>query len=270
MKPILYAPGEPKRGTKLDREDTLALLLVGGMGTRLRSVLPTTPKPLAPVGKESFLHLLVRQLQSQCIQRLVMCTGYLADRIRDEFGDGRNWGVAIEYSNESSPRGTAGAVKLAQCYLSFASDFVVLNGDSFLELDFHQLIDFHRKQGGVATIAVRRVENAMRYGTVRVDTNNRIIGFQEKTGMQGPGLVNGGVYVFSSSILEHIADGPSSLENDTFPRILRRGVYALEQHGMFIDIGTPEDYRRAQELCVSLYDVANRKRRSGNHDIQTS
>jgi D-glycero-alpha-D-manno-heptose 1-phosphate guanylyltransferase len=254
----------------LDREDTLALLLVGGMGTRLRSVLPTTPKPLAPVGKESFLHLLVRQLQSQCIQRLVMCTGYLADRIRDEFGDGRNWGVAIEYSKESNPRGTAGAVKLAQCYLSFASDFVVLNGDSFLELDFHELIDFHRKQGGVATIAVRRVENAMRYGTVRVDTNNRIIGFQEKTGMQGPGLVNGGVYVFSSSILEYIPDGPSSLENDIFPRILGRGVYALEQHGIFIDIGTPEDYGRAQELCISLYDVANGKTRSGNHDIRTS
>ena len=240
------------------------------MGMRLRSVLPNTPKPLAPVGNESFLRLLVQQLQSQSISRLVMCTGYLADRIESEFGDGHQWGVAIEYSKELDPRGTAGAVKLAQQHLSAVPDFLVLNGDSFLELDFCDLIDFHRKHRGLATIAVCRVQNAMRYGTVRVNTDDRVIGFQEKTGIQAPGLINGGVYVFSSSILEYIPEGPASLENEIFPRLLGRGVYALEQHGMFIDIGTPEDYGRAQELCDSLSHIANRKTRSGNHDIRPS
>src|ERR1700746_451338 len=91
------------------QEGACAVLLVGGMGTRLRSVLPFTPKSLAPVGDKSFLHLLVRQLRSQSICRLVMCTGYLSNRIEDEFGDGHKWGVAINYSKELCPLGTAGA-----------------------------------------------------------------------------------------------------------------------------------------------------------------
>src|SRR5208282_4780622 len=91
--------------------DTPAVLLVGGVGTRLRSVVPTTPKPLASVGDKSFLELLVRQLRCQGIRRLVMCTGYLADRVESEFGDGSGWGIEIKYSKETSPLGTAGAVK---------------------------------------------------------------------------------------------------------------------------------------------------------------
>src|SRR6202158_3809080 len=94
--------------------DIPAVMLVGGMGTRLRAVLPSTPKPLAAVGKKSFLELLVRQLRSQGIRHLVMCTGYLADQIQSKFGDGRMWDVSIEYSNAVRPLATAGAVKLAQ------------------------------------------------------------------------------------------------------------------------------------------------------------
>src|SRR5438477_13188757 len=88
------------------KEDPKAVLLVGGLGTRLRSVIPSLPKPLAPVGNKSFLELLVQQLRDQGIHRLVMCTGYLADRIENRFGDGRNWGVTIEYSKEQDPLGT--------------------------------------------------------------------------------------------------------------------------------------------------------------------
>src|SRR5438874_1297644 len=106
------------------------------------------------------------------------------------------------------------------------------------------------------TIAACQIENASRYGTVQVDKTNRVIGFTEKTGTQAPGLVNGGVYVFNRSILQYIADGPASLERDVFPSLLEHGVYALEQRGMFIDIGTPEDYLRAQELNHRLYQAA--------------
>ena len=112
------------------------MLLVGGLGTRLRSVVPSTPKPLAAVGGQSFLELLVRQLRNQGITNLVMCTGYLGEQVQSEFGDGRSWGVAIEYSQEMSPLGTAGAVKLAQAYLRDVPEFLVMNGDSFLEIDF--------------------------------------------------------------------------------------------------------------------------------------
>jgi D-glycero-alpha-D-manno-heptose 1-phosphate guanylyltransferase len=236
-----------------------AVLLVGGLGTRLRSVVPSTPKPLAAVGGKSFLDLLMRQLRNQGITNLLMCTGYLGDQVQSQFGDGRSWGVSIEYSQELAPLGTAGAVKLAQAYLRDAPEFLVMNGDSFLEIDFDQLTRFHRERGGLASMAVLEVDNAARYGTVKMEGQGRVIGFSEKTGCEAPGIVNGGVYVFNRAVLDYIPQGPASLERDVFPRILHRGVYALKQQGMFIDIGTPEDYARAQQLHGRLYESACQK-----------
>jgi len=229
---------------------------VGGMGTRLRSVASSTPKPLVSVGGKSFLELLVRQLRYQGIRRLVMCTGYLGDQIESEFGDGHSLDVDIEYSKELQPLGTAGAVKLAQQYLQDVSHFLVMNGDSFLEIDFPELIQFHCEHDGLASMAVLQVNNATRYGTVRMNAASRVVGFSEKTGGDASGIVNAGVYVFDRAVLDHISEGPASLERDVFPRLLDHGVYALEQHGMFIDIGTPEDYARAQQLCAQLYELA--------------
>ncbi|MGA9416121.1 MAG: nucleotidyltransferase family protein [Terriglobales bacterium] len=236
--------------------DIPAVLLVGGMGTRLHSVVPSTPKPLAAVGNKSFLELLVRQLRCQGVRRLVMCTGYLADQVEGEFGDGRDWDIEIEYSKEPSPLGTAGAVRLARSYLQNVSDFLVMNGDSFLEVEFGRLVRFHRGHGGLVSMTAVEVKNASRYGTVEVDADKRVMGFAEKAGSDRPGLVNGGVYVFNRAVFEYIPEAPASLERDVFPRLLSHGVYALEQRGMFIDIGTPEDYARAQELCERLYKAA--------------
>jgi NDP-sugar pyrophosphorylase family protein len=152
--------------------------------------------------------------------------------------------------------GTAGAVKLAQTCLRDATDFFVMNGDSFLEVDFRQLHRFHREHCGLVSMAVSRVQNARRYGTVRVDPTGRVIGFTEKTGSEAPGLVNAGIYVFDRAVLDYIPEGAGSLERDVFSQLLDRGMYAMEQHGMFIDIGTPEDYARAQTICDRLCDVA--------------
>jgi NDP-sugar pyrophosphorylase family protein len=240
------------------------VLLVGGMGTRLRAVLPSTPKPLASVGNTAFLELLVLQLRAQGMRRLVMCTGYLSDQIEAQFGDGSKWNVEIEYSREARPLGTAGAVKFAERYLKQASEFLVMNGDSFLEMDLRQLLRFHREHGGLISVAVRRVADAARYGTVRMDGVNRITGFSEKAGAEAPGIVNGGVYVFSRAVLQHIPAGPASLEKEIFPRLLSHGMYAAEQNGLFIDIGTPEDYARAQGLCSALEDAARGKSNNGD------
>jgi D-glycero-alpha-D-manno-heptose 1-phosphate guanylyltransferase len=255
---VLTVNPQEKIPPRLDigQTDIPAVLLVGGLGTRLQPVLLATPKPLAPVGDAPFLQLLVRQLRSQGIRRMVMCTGHLADQIEEAFGDGQKWDATITYSKESGPLGTAGAVKFAKCYLTQAPDFLVMNGDSFLELDFRELIRFHREHNGLISMAVRRVPDATRYGTVQLDTHNRVVGFREKVGIPVPGIVNGGVYVFNRAVLEHIPEGPASLEKDLFPRLLEHGVYALEQQGMFIDIGTPEDYTRAQALCRTLYQAA--------------
>lgn len=245
-----------KSGSVHNNLDVPALLLVGGKGTRLQSVVSSAPKPMAAVGEQSFLELLVRQLRTQGIRRLVMCSGYLANQIEEKFGDGSGWDVSITYSRELQPMGTGGAVKLAQSHLTGDTDFLVMNGDSFLETDFSMLVDFHRAHSAMASMAVVPVPDAGRYGTVRVDPTGRVTGFTEKTGAGAPGLINAGVYVFQREIFAHLPDGPVSLERDVFPGLLTRGVYALEQRGLFIDIGTPEDYARAQVLSGQLCDAA--------------
>jgi NDP-sugar pyrophosphorylase family protein len=255
---------DPKQTTQAMK----AVLLVGGLGTRLRSVVPSTPKPLAAVGGKSFLQLLVQQLRNQGIHNLVMCTGYLGEQVQSEFGDGRLWDAVIEYSQEVTPLGTAGAVKLAQKYLQHEREFLVMNGDSFLEIDFDQLIRFHRGHNGPVSMAVLQVENAARYGTVKMEARGRVSGFSEKTGRENLGVVNAGVYVFNHAVFEFIPDGPASLERDVFPRILDRGLYAQEQHGMFIDIGTPQDYALAQQLYRRLSESACQKQKTISKDRQ--
>ncbi len=229
-----------------------AVLLVGGLGTRLREAVPSTPKPLARVGNRPFLELLIRQLVGQGVKHLIMCTGYLAEQIESEFGDGSDLGANIEYSKEPHPLGTGGALKFAEGLLRGARDFLVMNGDSFLELDLDPFIRFHHTHGGLATMAVVRVENAGRYGTVHADSSDRVTGFVEKTGDTSPGLINAGIYIFKSAILEYISDGSVSLEKEVFPRLLARGMYAARQQGIFIDIGTPADYTHAQNLIDRL------------------
>jgi NDP-sugar pyrophosphorylase family protein len=229
-----------------------AVLLVGGLGTRLRSAVPSSPKALASIGDRPFLELLVRQLSSQGVCQLVMCTGYLSGQIEERFGNGSHLGVTIEYSKETVPLGTAGALKLAGPYLQNESEFLVLNGDSFLDIDFGKLINFHRKHGRLPTMTVVPVQNASRYGTVRVGADSRMVDFAEKTGEDAPGIINAGVYVFNNSVLASIPNAPGSLERDIFPILQKQGMNTFEQQGLFIDIGTPEDYGRANEIYDRL------------------
>jgi NDP-sugar pyrophosphorylase family protein len=238
--------------------ETRAVLLVGGKGTRLRPIISAIAKPMATIGDRPFLELLVRQLSCQGIRRLVMCTGYLSREIEDEFGDGHTRGVEIEYSKEPEPLGTAGAIKFAEPFLRGVSIFLVMNGDSFIEMDLRELLRFHRESGGLASMAVLRMKNKKRYGTVQMDAKGRVYGFAEKISVESGGFVNAGVYVFNREIFEHIPEGPASLEKDIFPKLLAYGVYASVQGGVFIDIGTPEDYVRAQELNARLHEAACR------------
>jgi len=236
--------------------DMKAVLLVGGLGKRLRAVVASKPKPLAQVGENSFLDLLVGQLRQQGFRNLLMCTGYLGEQIEAEFGNGASRDVSIEYSQELLPMGTGGAVKLAESLLQASEEFLVMNGDSFIEVDLNRLIQFHRSHGGIVSLAVSQVEDAARFGTVKMDEVGRVTNFAEKTGESGPGTINAGVYVFDRTLLNYIPEGPSSLERDVFPCVLEQGVYALEQRGMFIDIGTPDDYASAQQLSARLKERA--------------
>jgi NDP-sugar pyrophosphorylase family protein len=240
--------------------DVPAVLLVGGKGTRLQSVVSSAPKPLARVRGVPFLQLLLLQLRSQGIRQLVMCTGHLADQIEDQFGDGGNFDLKIEYSRERQPLGTAGALKFAECYLKKVPIFFVMNGDSFLELDFAAFLQFHRQHGGLVSMAVCQVSDSSRYGTVQMNDDRRVVGFYENTQQKVPGVINAGTYIVDRAVLNDIPSGASSLEKDIFPHLLDRGVYGFEQTGVFIDIGTPEDYARADALYDTLYQAAIERR----------
>jgi NDP-sugar pyrophosphorylase family protein len=224
-----------------------ALILAGGEGTRLRSVLgDNLNKPMAPIAEKPFLEYLIMRLQQQDIDDIILCVGYKAELIQSYFGQGERWGVRLTYSRETEPLGTGGAVKLAEDIVH-GDEFVVLNGDSFFDVDLGALARFHHEAGATATIALAQVDNAQRFGAVRLDDAHRIVGFAEKDNAARAGLINGGIYVLTRDVLAVIPRGQvCSLEREVFPALVARNLYGRPFPGFFTDIGVPADYERLQ------------------------
>jgi NDP-sugar pyrophosphorylase family protein len=231
------------------------LILVGGLGTRLRPMLADVPKPMAPVGGKPFLEYLIRWVSRAGFRRVVLCAGYGAGQIMEYFGQGDAFGVQLTYSVENEPLGTWGAIRLAGKEINHPQ-FVVLNGDSWLQVDFCRLLDFHRQKGGVASVAVVEVDNSSRFGSIRLDASGRVMEFLEKQ-QEGTTLINGGVYVFSQEILGAAAPTTDvcSLEKEIFPALIPRGVYGMPVKGYFVDIGVPEEYKRLLRDARSWIEV---------------
>jgi D-glycero-alpha-D-manno-heptose 1-phosphate guanylyltransferase len=226
-----------------------ALILAGGLGTRLRPLLRDRPKPMAPIKGKPFLEYQIEQLRAHELSDLLLCVGHLAYHIQDYFGNGRDWGVQIAYAVERELLGTAGAIKSAQRFID--DTFLVLNGDSYLEADFLGLIECHRHRQSadlrtIGTIAIVDVDDATSYGKIELDGKARILSFGEKV-ETGPGWINGGVYVLEPTILDSIPTGRvASIEKETFPLALKqnRHLFGYLVQGFFVDIGTPEGYHR--------------------------
>jgi D-glycero-alpha-D-manno-heptose 1-phosphate guanylyltransferase len=226
--------------------DLPCLVLVGGLGTRLRSVLSDLPKPMAAIAGKPFLEYLVRWLRKSGIRRVILCCGYRSEEIQQYFQGGVTFGLQITYSLERDPQGTWGAIRQAGQFVT-GQDFLVLNGDSWLQVDLGRLLDFHVSRGAMATIAAVEVVDASRFGSLEVDSSSgRIVAFHEK---RGPGntLVNGGVYVFSREVFAVAPPAAFSLEKEVFPILLRHGVFAMPIQGYFVDIGLPEEYKRLED-----------------------
>jgi D-glycero-alpha-D-manno-heptose 1-phosphate guanylyltransferase len=224
-----------------------AIVLAGGLGTRLRGVVPDLPKPLAPVGGRPFLAIVLRQLSRHGFRSVVLSVGYRHEMIRDAFGE-RFEGLTLVYAVEEQPLGTGGAIRLAVRACD-DRDVFVLNGDSYVELDFADMQTIHRESGAVLTLCAVEVPDASRYGRV-LGENGCVIGFAEKS-IAGPGLVNAGVYLMRRDLLEATTPAAFSFERDVLAaRVaeLRPRVYV--SHGRFIDIGVPEDYARAQDMLA--------------------
>jgi NDP-sugar pyrophosphorylase family protein len=193
-------------------------------------------------------------LKTKHIHEFIFCVGYRHEQIRDHFRDGSKWSVSITYSVESQPLGTAGALKLAQVYAD--GPFLVLNGDTFFDLDVDALVNAHRNfcsqdEACVGTLALTQVEDPSQFGSVILDASETIIGFHEKHATQPASQdVSAGVYVLEPRIFNLIPPyRHSSLERDIFPQVLANGQKLCGHRtvGFFVDIGTPEGYYRFQE-----------------------
>lgn len=222
-----------------------AFVLAGGLGTRLRPRFGDLPKPLAPLGGRPFLATQLEWLRGRGVTRAVVCAGYGAEQVRAALGDGSAWGVELEYSIESEPLGTGGALKLAERFLDGPA--LVVNGDTIGDAEPWTLERDRWEWGALGAVALYRVDDASARGRVE-HAGGRVSRFVEKDAdFSGPAWVNGGQYAFSPELWRAIPAGASSLERDVLPGLAARGaLIGCECAGRFWDIGTPEDFERAE------------------------
>ncbi|MDO8568203.1 MAG: NDP-sugar synthase [Dehalococcoidales bacterium] len=222
-----------------------AVLLIGGEATRLRPLTCNTPKAMVPVLNRPFLENVFRHLSSHGVKEFILTQRNAGASIEDYFGDGSKFGVKLTYIVETTPLGTAGAVKNAEKYVDDA--FLVLNGDVYNELDVTAMIAYHRKNKAKATIALTPLENPTAYGLVFTEKNGRVTRFLEKpTPEQATtNMINAGTYILEPEVLSRMPPQTKySFERQLFPSLLETGwpVYGYPSKGYWIDIGTPEKY----------------------------
>ena len=226
-----------------------AIVLAGGFGTRLRQVVADVPKPMAPIAGRPFLEILLGSLARKGFARVVLSLGFMAEKISDHFG-ARFAGMDVAYVVEDAPLGTGGAIRLA--LEACTQDHVfVFNGDTYLDLEVQSLEQRWQAKRHQVVVG-RQVPDTTRYGRLVVD-GGCITGFAEK-GISGPGLINAGCYVLAADALARFPlNQPFSIETDYLvPEVTCGTVDVFVTEGMFIDIGIPEDYARAQTLLVDL------------------
>lgn len=223
-----------------------AVILAGGFGTRLRSVVSDVPKPLAPVAGRPFLAYLLNALVRQSYGHAVLATGYMHEKVEECFG--KNYrGLKISYARELTPLGTGGAIVNALQHCT-ADSVTVLNGDTLFLADLAQLERFADSKGTQLAIVLRAVPDAGRYGAVETDNEGHITAFREKDPSAGAGNINGGIYRLQRRLLDGYAVGQQfSFEKEVMQqRYATEAFYAYADGAYFIDIGVPEDYQRAQ------------------------
>lgn len=240
------------------------IILVGGLGTRLRSVVSDVPKPLAPVQGRPFLEWLMSYCAAQGSSRFILSVGYMANSIAGHFGDSFQ-GVPISYSREEEQLGTGGGARRAIAMVSGEAPVRLMNGDSFCSVDHLAMQRLHERSRSECTIALFPAHKPGRFGRVGLEAEDRIAGFDDAKADPGE-LANAGVYILSPALLRHLEKFGDrfSLEQQAFPDFIENGhrlTGYVSEIEMFIDIGTPEDYQMAQSFDFgSLFErVRNRK-----------
>jgi mannose-1-phosphate guanylyltransferase len=237
-----------KLGMEQFRPERTALILCGGLETRVRPSSFSTPKPLLPIGYQPLLEYQIEYLKRYEFDRIILAIGYLQEQIV-RYLDEHKLGIRLRYSFEKEPLDTGGAIKNSEALIG--SDFLALNGDViFAGLDLDKLIYTHKKSNSIATLVLAKSDTPTRFGAVELDDENRVVSFVEKPRKQpaGEAWVNAGVYVIRPSVFGKIPKARrTSLELDIFPKLMREGTISGYKHeGYWADVGTPEDYLRVQ------------------------
>jgi D-glycero-alpha-D-manno-heptose 1-phosphate guanylyltransferase len=228
-----------------------AIILAGGLGTRLRSVVNDLPKPMAPVNGKPFLHYIFLYLQQQRIKQVILSVGYKHELVQDFFGL-EYCGIKIKYSIEEEALGTGGAIKKA-CSMCKGPVFI-LNGDTFFDIDLEALVEHYYYTVSEITLALKPMRDFDRYGSVEMDEESRIVTFNEKKFLEA-GLINGGVYLMNAKgLISEVEAEKFSLEKDVLEKLVREFYFTgIEFDKYFIDIGIPEDYTKAQEDFKKMF-----------------
>ena len=244
-----------------------AIILAGGIGARLRPLSCTRPKLLFPVLNKPLLDMTLELLAETGVNGVTLAVKYMAEEFMHRYGES-NHGIKISYSIEKKPMLTGGAIKYAEELIGHQEPFLVLNGDIITTIDYSALIKKHKESNAVATIALYRVDDPSRYGTVKLTENSQITQFVEKAplGQAPSNLINAGVYVLDPKIFNYIPAGrPVSIEHEVFPKLAEEGkLFGYEFKEDWIDIGKLTDYLRANRL---LLDAETKKRFLGNDVI---
>lgn len=227
-----------------------AVVLAGGFGTRLQSVVKDVPKPMAEVAGRPFLTYILDSLDKQGVQHVVLAVGYKRDIIINYFGQ-QYKNLKISYSIEEEPLMTGGAIRQA-LELCKGPNVMILNGDTFFDIDLKAMQTHHIKNKSTVTIAVKPMENFDRYGTVTFDNHGRIQAFLEKQPCE-KGFINGGIYILDKDCLQPINEKAFMMEKDYLEKYFSSiPMYAFISEGYFIDIGIPADFARANEEFKKL------------------
>ena len=225
-----------------------ALLIAGGLGTRMRPLTETRPKHLLPIANRAHIEHVLDLLERHGIAEVVMLTSYLADRFAGVIEDARARGMQVEVAHETEPLGTAGALKNAQEIVG-GETFVALNADVLTDVDITAVVDFHRSRGAEGTILLTKVDDPSAFGVVPTDADGRVQGFIEKPPRdEAPtDLINAGVYILEPAVLDEIPAGKVvSIEREVFPVLAEQGrLFAMATDAYWMDIGTPQKYLRA-------------------------
>jgi mannose-1-phosphate guanylyltransferase/phosphomannomutase len=232
-----------------------AVVMAGGEGTRLRPMTANQPKPLLPVVDKPIMEHVLRLLKRHGFTETVVTVQFLAALVRNYFGDGEEIGMALSYATEEMPLGTAGSVKNAQDALR-DERFLVISGDALTDIDLTDLVRFHKENGALVTIGLKRVPNPLEFGIIIIDDEGRIQRFLEKPtwGQVFSDTANTGIYVMEPEVLDHVAAGePVDWSGDVFPKLLAEGapLYGYVADGYWEDVGTHESYLKAQADMLS-------------------